>query len=163
MTRPPVREALRIVVDGDEVPGFIAYGLRGRGGQSPAAFPAEVWIAQPEATLFTLHGDAWEVLMWEVPLVIWPTPSEMQASLRATLRTLIESGCRVAWIGAEGLPFCDPPQLFDPQCMSGAVLAWMTDIGAEDCQLDPEAPIAPVADDVLLSLRVHATGLADAT
>ncbi len=47
--------------------------------------------------------------------------------------------------------------------MSGAVLAWMTDAGAGDCRIDPDAPITPVGDDVLLVLRAHATGLADAT
>lgn len=163
MIRPPVRETLKVIVDGDEVPGLIAYGLRRPGGSADTSFPAYAWIAQPEPTDFTLHGEGWEVLMWEVPIVIWPAPSEMESALRATLGTLIEAGCRVAWIGAEGLPFCDPPELFDPHCMSGAVLAWMTDAGAGDCRIDPDAPITPVGDDVLLVLRAHATGLADAT
>ena len=163
MIRLPVRETLKIIVDGDEVPGLIAYGLRGPDSQAAASFPADAWIAQPEPTDFTFRGEAWEVLIWEVPIVIWPAPSEMQSVLRATLGGLIESGCRVAWIGAEGLPFCDPPQLFDPQCMSGGVLAWMTDKGAGDFRIDPDAPITPVGEDVLLALRAYATGLADAT
>ena len=161
MIEPPAREALGIIVEGEEVPGLIAYGLRPRGGHAGAVFPKHVWIASPEPTICMLHGEAWEVLMWEVPIVIWPTRVEMHMALTATLRALIDAGCRVAWIGAEGLPFCDPPQLFDPICMSGAVLAWMTDEGTDSCQLDPDAPTAPVGDDVLLALRSHAANLAD--
>lgn len=161
MTRPAARDALRIIVDGDEIPGVIAYGVRPARRHPFPEFPRGVWIADPEVAPFTLHGENWEVLMWEIPVVIWPTASEMDASVRATLSSLIETGCRVAWIGAEGLPFCDPPQLFDTGCMSGSVLAWMTDAGTSNCWLDPEAPIAPATDDVLLSLRRHARGLAD--
>ena len=161
--RPSVREALKIVVDGDEIPGLIAYGLRRRDSPAAARFPADAWIAQPECTDFTLHGETWEVLMWEVPIIIWPAPSELQVALRTTLWALIEAGSRVAWIGALGLPFCDPPELLDPHCMSGGVLAWMTDTGAADCFIDPDASIMPVGDDVLLTLRTHAAGLADTT
>ena len=161
--RLPVREALKIFVDGEETPGLIVYGLRQRDGPAAAGFPADVWIAPPEPSDFTLYGEAWEVLLWEVPIPIWPTPVEMQAALSATLGALIEAGSRVAWIGAEGLPFCDPPELLDPHCMSGGVLAWMTDTGVADCFIDPDASILPVGDDVLLALRMHAAGLADAT
>lgn len=162
MIQSPVRETLKIIIEGEEVPGLIAYGLRRPSGSVVATFPADAWIAHPEPTDFTLRGEAWEVLMWEVPIVIWPTPSEMESTLRATLGTLIEAGCRVAWVGAEGLPFSDPPGLFDPRWMSGAVLAWMTDTGAGDCRIDPDAPITPVGHDVLLALRTHSAGLADA-
>ncbi|AKU17592.1 hypothetical protein VV02_19970 [Luteipulveratus mongoliensis] len=163
MSQPPARETLKVVLAGDEVPGLIAYGLRGSGDPADATFPTDSWIAQPEPTELTLHGDAWEVQMWEIPVVIWPARADMELAVRATLRTLIGVGCRVAWIGAEGLPFCDPPELFEPQCMSGSVLAWMTDSGASDCQLDPDAPVMPVGDDVLRVLRAHGSGLADAT
>lgn len=33
--------------------------------------------------------------------------------MRATFEAVIAGGVRVAWIGAEGVPFCDAAQLFD--------------------------------------------------
>jgi len=109
-----------------------------------------------------LHGETWEVATWDVPIVIWPTGDGFVAATGTTLRAMIKSGCRVAWVGAEGLPFCDPPQLFDPTCMSRGVLAWMTDDGQFECPLDQDAPLSPVSDERPQALRIHSHGLADA-
>lgn len=155
------RESLTIFVDGDEVPGLIVYGLRPHGRERVCAFPADAWIAQPEAMQGRLFGESWEVLAWEIPILIWPTASDLSEAVRCTTGAMIEGGCRVAWVGAEGVPFCDPPQLFDPDCMAGGVLAWMTDVGDFDCDLDPDSPLAPASEDVLRRLQAHAKGLAD--
>ena len=163
MTAPLARDALVVVVDGEEVPGLIVYGLCERGACRPIEFPHGAWPADPEAGVYALHGDVWEVMLWEIPMIIWPADEAFRAAVQATLRALTNAGCRVAWIGAEGLPFCDPPDLLDPACMSGGVLAWMTDDGAFDCPLDPDRPLTPVDDGYLLSLRSHAEGLADAS
>jgi hypothetical protein len=156
------RDSLTIFVDGDEVPGLIVYGLALRDTWRSVGFPAEVWLAVPEVEEFRLHGDSWQVVMWEVPIIVWPSAREFAAAVRHTLGAMIDGGCRVAWIGAEGVPFCDPPQLFDHDCMSGGVLAWMTDDGGFECPIDPDRPLVPVSDHRLHALRVHAQGLADA-
>lgn len=159
----PARDALTIFVDGDEVPGIIVYGLFTAGSERPVDFPADVWISAPEPGSFRLSGDRWEVLTWEIPIDVWPTGEHWRTAVQATLQAMIDRGGRVAWIGAEGVPFCDPPELFSPDCMSGGVLAWMSDSGDFSCELDPDRPVVRVADDVLLRLRVHARGLADVT
>lgn len=159
----PARDSLTIFVDGDEVPGMIAYGLRSPGQDLVCEFPADAWTAHPAAAAASLlSGDGWEVVAWEIPIVVWPSAADLRAALRRTLGALIKGGCRVAWAGAEGVPFCDPPQLFDTECMTGGVLAWLLDTGDYDCDLDPDAPLAPKSDDVLVRLREHAKGLADA-
>lgn len=163
MTRPVARDALTIFVDGDEVPGLIAYGLLPPRLDPALEFPAAAWIARPEPRSFTLHGTNWEIVGWEVPVVVWPNAAQFGDAVRDTLAALIAAGSRMAWIGAEGLPFCDPPALFDPDCMSGGVLAWMDDSGQFDCPLEPDAALSPIDDKALLRLRVHAAGLADAT
>jgi hypothetical protein len=163
MTARLARDSLIIVVDGDEVPGLTIYGLATRGSLPPIEFPADAWLGAPEVGQYTLHGETWEVPTWDVPIIIWPTADGLAAALRVTLKAMIVGGCRVAWVGAEGLPFCDPPQLFDPACMSGGVLAWMTDAGDFDCPLDPDRPVTRASDEVLLALRSHARGLADVT
>jgi hypothetical protein len=97
-----------------------------------------------------------------MPVVIWPTGDDFVRAVRSTLRELIEGGCRAAWVGAEGVRYCDPPRLFDPGCMSRGVLAWMTNEGDFDCPLDPDLPIAAADDECLRMLRRHSLGLADA-
>jgi hypothetical protein len=154
---------LVIVSDGEEVPGLTTYGLTARGGWRSSEFPSDAWVATPEISEFMLYGVTWEVMTWDVPITIWPTGDEFVRAVRRTLNAMIEGGCRVAWVGAEGFPFCDPPSLFDPACMSGGILAWMTDAGDFDCPLNPDRPVIRVGDDVLLALRSHARGLADAT
>ncbi|MGW6199687.1 hypothetical protein ACWF0M_26285 [Kribbella sp. NPDC055110] len=155
------RDSLVVVVDGDEVPGLTIYGLARRGGWGPVVFPAHVWFGEPEVDEFVLRGDAWEIPTWDLPILVWPTADGMEAALRVSLAAVIESGCAVAWVGAEGLPFCDPPQLFDPGCMSTGVLAWMTAQGQLECALDPNEPISPISDQQLSMLRQYARGLAD--
>jgi hypothetical protein len=162
VTSPLARDALTIFADGEEVPGLIVYGLAAPSTRRSVSFPSDEWTAHPQVQEFTLHGDGWEVMTWEVPIIVWPSEDEFNRAARLTLRALIESGCRVAWIGAEGVPFCDPPDLFSPDCMSGGVLAWMTDAGDFDCPLDPDSPLRPVSDDRLRRLRRHTRGLADA-
>ncbi|MER7245693.1 hypothetical protein [Kribbella sp. NPDC000426] len=156
------RDSLVVVVDGDEVPGISVYGLARCGVRRTTVLPLDPWYGAIAVDEFTLRGDAWEIPSWDLPIVIWPTIDEFPATIRTLLAAVIESGCVVAWIGAEGLPFCDPPQLFDPTCMSGGVLAWMTDDGRFECKLDPDAPVPAVPDQTLLMLRRHAGGLADA-
>lgn len=161
MTAPLVRNALTIFVDGDEEPGLIAYGLAAPEAWRDITFPSNAWPASPDLDAFDLSGGNWRVHGWEVPIIIWPTGSDFHSAVKGTLAALIRGGCRVAWIGAEGVPFCDPPGLFDPDCMSGGVLAWMTDDGQFDCPMDPDSVLTPVNDDDLLRLRTHAHGLAN--
>lgn len=161
MTAALARDALTIFVAGDEKPGLIAYGLTSPESWQEVGFPAHAWFASPEPESFVLHDDNWLVYGWEIPIVRWPSGSAFDTAVWHTLEALIRSGCRVAWIGAEGVPFCDPPGLFDPECMSGGVLAWMTDDGRFECPLDPDRALTPISDDDLLGLRAHARVLAD--
>lgn len=160
MTLTLAREVLTIFVEGDEVPGLIAYGLAPPEVWRDVKFPADAWSSTPSGTVH-LYGETWDVHGWEFPIAIWPTGCDFQVSVYRTLERLVHGGSRVAWIGAEGLPFCDPPGLFDPDSMSGGVLAWMTDDGRFACPLDPNLELVSVSDDELLLLRSHAFGLAD--
>jgi hypothetical protein len=157
------RESLVVVIGGDEVPGITIYGLAGPGGSRRAVIPADAWIGEPIVDEFTLRGDSWEIVTWDVPILVWPTVDEMRTAVRVSLAAMVDAGCSISWIGAEGLPFCDPPRLFDPDCMSGGVLAWMTGQRQFDCSLNPNEPITPISDQHLLMLRQYARGLADAT
>lgn len=155
------RDALTVFVDGDELPGIMVYGLASRGMRTPRAAPDGVWPGAASIEEVSLHGERWEVVIWEIALAEWPARDAWKAAIRNALRAHIEAGCVVSWVGAEGIPFCDPPELFDVACMSGGVLAWMTADDA-DCPLDPDGELVPVDDRVLEGLRQTAGGLADA-
>lgn len=58
----------------------------------------------------------------------------MAASLNSTTVRLIDAGCRVAWVAAEGFPWVD---------------------------LDPDSPIASLGENVVQALREYSTGLSD--
>ncbi|MCL2090147.1 MAG: hypothetical protein FWH11_02785 [Micrococcales bacterium] len=106
---------LKIVVDGEEI---IAYGLHGA-IRKASCFLQGAWRADRTPSLYTLRGDGWEVLMWEILIESRPKAAALDVSIRTTLFRLIHSGCRVAWIGAEGLSFCDP------------YLGWTADYGQD--------------------------------
>lgn len=158
----PARERLTVFEDGNEVPGIIFYGLRRETETRAVTFPSSTWGGQSPSRSFSLEGRSWRVEMWELPLVAWPRGLNFVAAVRETLEAMINGGSRVAWVGAEGLPFCDPPEALDPNCMSGGVLAWMKDDGTFECPLDPDSPISVVSDDEMVRLRTYAAGLADA-
>ncbi|GAA1711780.1 hypothetical protein GCM10009745_69860 [Kribbella yunnanensis] len=155
------RDAAVVIVDGDEVPGLSFYGLVERGGLGSLVLPADAWLGGSAVNLYMLHGMAWEVPNWDLPVIVWPTGEQFVLAIRKTLEAVISAGCRVAWVAAEGFPFCDPPELFDPECMSGGVLAWMTAEGNFACPLDPDSPLPPVNDEDLTMLRRYSRGLAD--
>lgn len=162
MLRQPAREVLTIFLGGsEEVPGLSFYGLATDAVAVGAAqFPQSRWpmCPAPEPTL--LQGEDWRVLGWDLHVAAWPTGERFRDAIRATLQELASVGCRVAWVGAEGIPFCDPPGLFDPDCMTGGVLAWLSREGAFECPLDPDQPLAAVSDEEMLQLRDLAGWLA---
>lgn len=83
--------------------------------------PASGQTFDPERTRYThLHGDRWSVALWDVPVAHWASVTDTFRDVREIIRR----GCVVAWVGAEGFLFSDPPHLFDPAFMSGGVLAW---------------------------------------
>ncbi|HVX46630.1 MAG TPA: hypothetical protein VHC49_22245 [Mycobacteriales bacterium] len=57
--------------------------------------------------------------------------------------------------------FCDPPDLFSPECMSEGILAALTSAGEFVGSVDPDAPLNPLTDEQMLRLRHYARGLAD--
>lgn len=154
----PAREVLTVFIDGDEAPGVIFYALRPSGAGEQPAFPTDIW---PDAHTrgFRLHGDAWEILGWDVAIHRWPSSEQWREAVRLTLHHLIEGGAVVAWLGAEGSAFSDPPYLFNPEWMTDSALAAMTSDGEFACAVDVDQP---VPDDELSRLREHAQGLADA-
>lgn len=112
MSTSSTRDIVKVIVDGEEVPGLIAYGLVEPGRWVGVPFPSTAWAGEPEVEPYVLHGDGWRIVLWEFEIVVWPAPREFSTAIRTTLRTLIEAGSRVAWVGCEGLPFCDPPGLW---------------------------------------------------
>src|SRR5579884_2189815 len=154
----PAREQLVVIYEGEEWPGIIIYGL-GAPGSIQREAQEGLWEPGQTVHKFILHGEHWEVLLWELPLTYWPSGDMWQSRLRDTLIAMIANGAVVAWVGAEGILFSDPPYLFDPEHMSGGVLAWRTADGRTGGSLDPDQPLSPISDAEMLALRQYAHGL----
>lgn len=157
----PAREIMMVVKDGRLQPGVSAYGLRAIQTSNSADFPLAAWPADTQWNEGRLHGQEWEVIIWDIALREWPRNPEWGRVVRQTLQSLINAGCTVSWIGSEGY-FCDPPDLFKPECMSGGVLAAMTQSGDFNCVVDPHEPLRALPEEKLLELREASRGLAAA-
>lgn len=161
MSQETLRNQLRIFFQGDEVPGFIVYGLAPRDtfvdGVQLRLAPAVEQVRQN-----LLHGEWWAIQLCEVAISEWPSQQRWPKLLEQSLREMVDKGAKLAWIGAEGLPFADPPWLFSAEAMSGGVLAWMASDGSAHVDADLDSPISPVGDDELDALRHIGAGLADA-
>lgn len=161
MNALPAREQLTVFVAGvADVPGLTLYGLSAIDGEELIQLPDGMWPHAGDATPLRLHGDGWQVRGWDLPILAWPSGQAFQEAIRATLGALIKSGGCVAWVGAEGVPFFDPPELLAPECMSGGVLAWLTDEGWFGCPLDPDQPWSSATDHEMALLCRHAGFLA---
>lgn len=159
---PPARETLTVFVAGEELPGVIVYGLRGP-GLPPIEFPSREWQLSHDPQPFRLHGDSWEVIGWDLAVATWPSAEDWPRVIERTLSAILATGCMVAWLGAEGCPFSDPPDLFSPDWMDGGVLAALTAQGDFLCPLSPDEPLRTLSTTDLELLRARAVGLADAS
>lgn len=160
--KPPAREKLSVFLDGEEAPGLTFYGLISRYEWKGEDFPVSIWPDGSRAEAFKLYGDTWEIPCWDVALGAWLAGAPWREAVRATLQWFIAQGCVVGWMSAEGRPFCDPPGLFDPDCMSGGVLASLTPRGEFLCPIDPNEPIRAVDDVAMRELRLYTARLGDA-
>ena len=158
----PAREVLRVIHGGEELPGVTFYGLVPRGGWAHPDFSVDLWVSGGRVEEFMLYGEVWEIPCWDFALNAWPSGDGWSKSVRETLQWICENGSTVGWMSAEGRPFCDPPFLFDPGCMSGGVLAYITPDGNFECAVDLDGPLQSVQDGTLRSLRSYGRGLVDA-
>lgn len=156
----PAREQLTVYVPEEgELPGLTFYGLAPLGGPAALPFPDGVWPYTPDASPLRLHGEGWQVRGCDFPLLVWPSSDAFREAVRATLTAPITDGACVGWVGAPSL-FCDPPGLLDPDCMSGGVLAWLTEDGWFGCPIDPDQPWVTASDQDMHELRRRAAHLA---
>lgn len=158
----PAREVLKVVSAGEESPGVIFYGLVPRGEWISRDFPLDLWPGGGQVEYFRLHGADWEIPCWDLALSEWPLGETWKETVSATLRWICGQGSTIGWMSAEGRPFCDPPALFDPNCMSGGVLAYRTSDGTFECPFELDEPLRSVEDGVMRELRLYSGGLADA-
>ena len=126
-----------VFVDGEELLGFIIYGLW-RDASAPVGRielgPIEEGSLR--AKRFMLYGDGWEICLYEVsfdrPEHYW----QAVTGIEEALERMLQAGARAAWLGSEGLPFADPPDLFKPEWMEGGVLLARTAGGARFGRVD---------------------------
>lgn len=153
---------LRIVVDGDEVPGFLVYGLGPR-HRFPEDARLDLAPGLGEGEFYLQTGQQWEVLIRGVSIDLWPSPDAWTTAIERCLRQMLNLGAVVAWIGAEGLPFADTPDLFDEGQMAGGVLAWASADGGRGGEVSLDRPLMSVRSEEFARLRDASAGLAESS
>lgn len=118
--------ATSVFVNGEEKLGFILYGIwpKSLSAQPPAVPVVEVPGA--EFRTFVLYGDSWYIIGIELGFDDGAQYRSAVDGVETLLRTVLANGAQVSWIGSEGLPFADPPDLFTAEEMEGGVLAART-------------------------------------
>jgi hypothetical protein len=144
--------------DGEETPGFTVYAVRSEVGGDLPDLEFERW-SDVEVRRSRLYGEGWEVGVWDVRVGRWPSTERFDDLVAALLRTLVDDGFSVAWLGGEVL-FASPPWLFSPDAMSGGVLAAYSVPTGLISPLRLDAPLASVSDADLLALRAATSGVA---
>lgn len=160
--RQLARNVLTVYWNGEEVTGLTFYGIR------PRRHVQHVeqlnirpdFVANAEA--FFLTGNEWEAVVWSICITQWPAVSEFPGFIKMILEKLRSQGYVVSWLGRPE-HFVDPPDLFLPAHMSGAVLAAITPISGLQIAVDLDEPLVGLSDDDLLRLRSESCGLAEAT
>jgi hypothetical protein len=150
--KPPAREVLSIYWDGEETAGFTVHALRHRRGEPMPELAPLDWPGKVEVRLFVLHGEGWEVCVWDVRVDEWPPPGDFDRSIQKLLCGLVAEGFSAAWIGLEG-HFADPPRLFVPDEMTGGVLAACSGKTGFLPAVRLDAPLRAISDSDLLALR----------
>lgn len=152
------RDHLRIFWKGEEAEGLLFYGLRRRRHPTVPQFPTS-WAARTQVNSFLLHGDGWEVVLWEVWTPGWLLQEKLDSLVSECFEALHAAGSVVTWMGVEG-GFVDPPHLFDPEHMAeSVVVAWSASTGRVG-RLLLDAPLRFLGAADLEALRESSAGLA---
>ncbi|MDA8139247.1 MAG: hypothetical protein M0036_11405 [Desulfobacteraceae bacterium] len=118
-------ESLGIFWEGKETKGITIYGLfQGNIIEAPIP-PMNIWPDGCNYKSQKLVGSNWTVWLWDIIIVKWPEKSDWINIIRRTLKIMIDFGASIGWAGLEGF-FTEPPNIFNPEHMSGGVWAAYT-------------------------------------
>lgn len=116
--------ATSVFIDGTEELGFILYGLWTGVVESTMRLDGgELDLGDGLFRPFRLFGDGWTILGCDVG---FRNPNAYRLGMAHVERVfdrILLKGASVAWMGYEGLPFADPPELFTIEWMEGGVVA----------------------------------------
>ncbi|WP_328461677.1 hypothetical protein OHA21_33240 [Actinoplanes sp. NBC_00393] len=154
----PARATLRQPFRGDR-PGITFYALFPRGAWHGDDFPLECFPALAQAGDFTMHGQDWEIKLWDLTFEEFPDSESWRTGVHRTYDWIFASGGVVAWIG-DGTGYAAPPQLFDAKRMANSVFEGRSADGIRVGALELDAPAVYLDGAGLRVLRTASGGLA---
>lgn len=113
-------------------------------------FPTFLWPEKTESKKHKLFGDDWVIWLWDVKFST--PPEEWKKVTKDTLSYFIKYNAKISWCGLDGY-FSEPPELFDPNEMSGGVYAALTPDDLFICHTDLHTEYRPLTDDELIFLK----------
>jgi hypothetical protein len=147
------RYSLGIFSDGEEVDGFTMYAYWPREQIVPTKLELKD-SADWETKFSRLGGNSWTVGVWDIRIRKWPSSDHWRPFILSALHQVLKSGSLASWCAVEGA-FADPPNLFDPQFMSGGVWAASTSDGLQFGPPALDAPFETLTDEQLRTLQSH--------
>lgn len=152
MTAQNTEESLSIFWDGEEVDGITVYGFFQDTNADQPILPNNIWNERCEVKTSKLFGENWSVWVWDIRIDKWPAKAEWIKTIEKTLKGMLNQGAIVSWAGLEGF-FVDPPDLFDPEFMSGGIWALYTKPEGFFCLADIGKPFKAIYDSILKKVR----------
>lgn len=154
------RATLRQPFRGDR-PGVTFYALHPRGAWRGGAFPLGCFPGQVRDGEFTMHGERWEITLWDLTFEEFPDGVAWRRAVDEIFDWIFRSGGVVAWIG-DGTGYAAPPALFDGRKMANSVFEGRGRDGVRAGMLDLDAPVGYLDEAQLGTLRAASGGLAEA-
>jgi hypothetical protein len=145
-------KSLGIFWDGEEVDGITVYGFFKDINVDQPTMPKDIWGDNCEVKSSKLFGEDWTVWVWDIRIVRWPTQAEWIKTIERTLKGMLRQGAIVSWAGLEGF-FVDPPDLFDPEFMSGGVWALYSEPEGFFCPAEIGKQFKAVDDSILKKIK----------
>jgi hypothetical protein len=158
MTTGAARDTLRQPFAGDR-PGVTFYSAQPRGAWQGGTFPAGHFPGLVKDGVFTMHGDTWEITLWDLTFDEFPSGDAWRAAVDRTFDWIFASGGVVAWIG-DGVGYAAPPKLFDGEQMANSVFEGRGRNGVRVGELDLDAPARYLDATQMAALREASCGLA---
>ncbi|MFE6506297.1 hypothetical protein ACFVDI_01795 [Nocardioides sp. NPDC057767] len=149
-------------VDGEERTGYILYGLWPEASAPSEQLDEQVLgVGAEVARPFRLFGEGWNILGIDCAFADDLQYRQALDRIEGQLDAIIAAGARVAWMGSEGLPFADPPDLFTQEWMEDGVLVGKTRESDLMSGIAPEG-FMPLADHQMRVLEQAARRTYDA-
>lgn len=146
-------DTLGVFFEGEERKGVSAYGLwvpsASRVSPVLADWPSPA--VMHEQSLQPVDGPAWEVVIRDIAVEVWPPLHRWRETIANTLRLFCDAGAIVSWCAVEGY-FSEPPHLFDDRMAEGVWAVFSPTLGLR-LKSELNSPLQAIDEQTRIEVR----------